>query len=83
MPTAKHVATVALFVLVTAAPSAQQKFQMLGPNECLNCHDHDAERQWNEKKEIPEVQKLFRDKSANVGHITSLKQLEAAKSNDS
>ena len=26
--------------------SAQQKNQVLGPNECLNCHDHDAERQW-------------------------------------
>src|SRR5262245_27623992 len=31
---------------------AQGKFTVLGPNECLNCHDHDAEKQWYEKKEI-------------------------------
>jgi len=69
---------------LAAAPAvtAQQKFQVLGPNECLNCHDHDAEKQWYEKKEIPEVQKLFPDKGANAGHINSLKQLEAMKSND-
>src|SRR5580765_4076740 len=65
-----------------SALTAQQKFQVLGPNECLNCHDHDAEKQWYEKKEIPEVQKLFPDKGANAGHINSLKQLEAMKSND-
>jgi hypothetical protein len=53
-----------------------------GPNECLNCHDHDAERQWYEKKEIPEVQRLFPDKGAHAGHINSLKQLETKKSND-
>jgi len=69
---------------LAAAPAvtAQQKFQVLGPNECLNCHDHEAEKQWYEKKEIPEVQKLFPDKGANAGHINSLKQLEAMKSND-
>src|ERR1700742_4573729 len=72
-----------IVLVASATPSlAQTKFQYLGPNECLNCHDHDAERQWYEKKEIPEVQKLFPDKGANAGHINSLKQLEAPKSND-
>ena len=72
-------------VLVFAAASsvgAQKRFEVLGPNECLNCHDHDAEKQWYEKKEIPEVQKLFPEKGANAGHINSLKQLESMKSND-
>jgi len=71
-----------LALVAFARPSAQQKFQALGPNQCLNCHDHEAERQWYEKKEIPEVQKLFPEKGANAGHINSLKQLEATKSND-
>jgi len=74
--------TLLLLVAAAVVPSAQGKFQVLGPNECINCHDHDAERQWYEKKEIPEVQKLFPDKGANAGHINSLKQLEAMKSND-
>src|SRR4026209_746664 len=74
--------TVLLALVAFARASAQQKFQVLGPNQCLNCHDHEAERQWYEKKQIPEVQKLFPEKGANAGHINSLKQLEAAKSND-
>jgi hypothetical protein len=71
-----------LALLGASKASAQQKFQAVGPNECLNCHDHDDERAWYEKKEIPEVQKLFPDKGANAGHINSLKQLETPKSND-
>lgn len=59
-----------------------QAFRAVGPNECLNCHDHDEERAWYEKKEIPEVQRLFPDKSANAGHINSLKQLETPKSKE-
>src|SRR5262245_2734663 len=72
-----------LVLLATATRgSAQTPFQALGPNECLNCHDHDAERQWYEKKEIPEVQRLFPDRNENAGHINSLKQLEAPKSKE-
>ncbi len=59
-----------------------QRYQTLGPNECLNCHDHQAERQWYEKQEIPEVRKLFPQKGPNAGHINSLMQLEAKKSDD-
>lgn len=61
---------------------AQQRYQTLGPNECVNCHDHQTERQWYEKLEIPEVRKLFPEKGANAGHINSLKQLETPKSNE-
>jgi hypothetical protein len=76
-------AAVTIAVLAVApAASAQQKFTAVGPNECLNCHDHDDQRTWYEKKEIPEVQRLFPDKGANAGHINSLKQLETPKSND-
>src|SRR5690349_7974303 len=31
-----------------ATPAAQQKFEFVGPNQCLSCHDHDAERTWYE-----------------------------------
>lgn len=72
----------AAFTTLAGSASAQQKFQMLGPNECLNCHDHDAEREWYEKKEIPEVRRLFPEKGANAGHINSLNQMEADKSNE-
>jgi len=74
---------VAAALLVRPSPAAAQgRFQFVGPNECLNCHDHEAERQWYEKQEIPEVQKRFPAKGANAGHINALKQLEAAKSKD-
>jgi hypothetical protein len=71
----------AMLVCVSRA-QAQGRFQFVGPNECLNCHDHDSERQWYEKQEIPEVQRRFPAKGANAGHINALKQLEAAKSAD-
>jgi hypothetical protein len=76
--------TLALLLVVAghAAVAQAQGFQAVGPNECLNCHDHAEESAWYEKKEIPEVQRLFPDKSANAGHINSLKQLEAAKSKE-
>jgi hypothetical protein len=63
-----------------ATPAAQQKFEFVGPNQCLSCHDHDAERTWYEKKEIPEVQRLFPDRGNKAGHINSLQQLDDAKS---
>jgi hypothetical protein len=66
----------------SSSPSAQQRFEYVGPGQCLTCHDHDAERQWYEKKEILEVQRLFPAKGANAGHINSLKQLDTAKSDE-
>ena len=69
-------------VLCAADALSQSRFQNVGPNECVNCHDHQNQRQWYEKGEIQDVQKRFPQKSANAGHINSLKQLEAPKSND-
>lgn len=73
---------VSMFTAFAGSASAQPQFKMLGPNECLNCHDHDAEREWYEKKEIPEVRRLFPEKGANAGHVNSLNQMEADKSNE-
>src|SRR5262245_24361902 len=61
--------------------AGQQRFQYLGPKQCTNCHDHDNEKLWYEKKEIPEVHRLFPDQN-NAGHINSLKQLETQKSDE-
>jgi hypothetical protein len=72
----------AAVVLDVSAAAAQQRFQTVGPTECLNCHDHQNERQWYEKQEIPEVQRRFPAKGSNAGHINALKQLETPKSND-
>src|SRR5262245_55505671 len=75
-------AVCAVSVLFLPEARAQARFQNVGPNDCINCHDHQSQRQWYEKGEIQEVQKRFPQKSANAGHINSLKQLEASKSND-
>jgi hypothetical protein len=62
------------------APPLQQKVQMLGPGQCLNCHDHDKEKDWYSNKELLEVVRLFPDKGKNAGHVNSLNQLESPKS---
>src|SRR5262249_159844 len=67
--------------VVRTAAAQQQQFKYIGPKQCTNCHDHDAEKLWYEKKEIPEVHRLFPDQN-NAGHINSLKQLEAKKSDE-
>ena len=53
---------------------------MLGPGQCLNCHDHDKEKDWYSSKELLEVVRLFPDKGKNAGHVNSLNQLESPKS---
>jgi len=78
----KYLLPVALLLLATMTPSAQQTFPTVGPRQCLNCHDHEAESAWYQKKEIPEVQRLFPEKGANAGHINSLKQMETPKSDE-
>ena len=66
---------------LAARASAQARFTYVGPKQCTNCHDHEAEKLWYEKKEIPEAQRLFPD-SKNAGHVNSLKQLETPKSDE-
>src|ERR1043166_6552586 len=58
---------------------APTRDQTLGPSECINCHDHQDDRAWYEKKEMPEVRKLFPDRGDKAGHINSLKQLDDKK----
>ena len=83
MANRRHLACLTVFVcLSSGALVAQQKFEVVGPSECINCHDHQPERQWYERQEIPEVQRLFPDKGANAGHINSLKQMETPKSDE-
>jgi hypothetical protein len=79
--------TLSLFFMLIAIAvgrdaGAQTTFQFLGPNECLNCHDHNPEREWYEKKEIPEVRRLFPDRGDKAGHINSLNQMETPKSDE-
>src|SRR5438067_7985118 len=77
---AKRIAFAAAACLLAARGAmAQQKPQFVGPNECINCHDHQDERLWYEKKEAPEVRQLFPDRGDKAGHINSLKQLDNAK----
>jgi hypothetical protein len=82
MPSRRTFSLLLFLVCLSTGAAAQQKFQYVGPNECINCHDHQPERQWYERQEIPEVQKLFPDKGANAGHINSLKQMETPKSDE-
>ena len=82
LPAAVAFGLAAALVCRPSPAAAQSRYQYVGPNECLNCHDHQDERQWYERQEIPEIQKRFPAKRDNAGHINSLKQLEAAKSND-
>ena len=83
MSTRRHLALLTVCLcLFPGALLAQQKFETVGPNECINCHDHEPERRWYERQEIPEVQRLFPDKKANAGHINALKQMETPKSDE-
>jgi Cytochrome c554 and c-prime len=67
LPTAGFAAALILF----CAPDARaQKYQFLGPNKCVNCHDHDPEKKWWEKEDGPPPN----------GHINALNQMETPKS---
>jgi hypothetical protein len=55
---------------------AAQQPQYLGPSQCLNCHDHDREKDWYMKGEQAEVSRLFPALGKQAGHLNSDKQLE-------
>lgn len=55
---------------VLASTAQAQKPTMLGPNQCINCHDHDPEKLWWEKQDGPPPN----------GHINGLNQMETPKS---
>jgi hypothetical protein len=69
-----------LVLLPRVAAAQAARFEFVGPNRCLNCHDHGTEKAWFESKELLEVKRLFPEKGANAGHINSMTQLDAAKS---
>ncbi len=54
-------------MLLSARPSSAQ-YQLVGPNKCTNCHDHEPQKDWWYKKEGP------------TGHYNSVGQLEDKKS---
>jgi hypothetical protein len=60
---------VAAICLLTSPAIAQSRFQTLGASKCVNCHDHDPEKLWWEKKDGPPPN----------GHINGLNQMENRK----
>jgi hypothetical protein len=55
-----------------AAPAQAQKYSFVGRAKCVNCHDHDNEKLWSEKKDGPPPN----------NHLNALKQMDAAKTKD-
>ena len=69
MPTTvihRSVVSAALGAFLLSTPAVAQTFDYLGPNKCINCHDHDDEKEWWEKEDGPPPD----------GHINALKQME-------
>jgi hypothetical protein len=63
----------AFALLAAAAPSAlAQKYSNVGRAKCVNCHDHDNEKLWSEKKDGPPPN----------NHLSALKQMDAVKTKD-
>ncbi len=59
--------------VLAAAPSAfAQKYTNVGRAKCVNCHDHDNEKLWSEKKDGPPPN----------NHLSALKQMDAVKTKD-
>lgn len=57
---------VCLAVALAAVPSLSAQPQYVGPNKCLNCHDHEDEKAWWQDQDGPPPN----------GHINALDQLE-------
>jgi hypothetical protein len=59
----------ATVLLAAAWPVSAQPYQTIGKARCVNCHDHEAEKLWSEKKDGPPPN----------NHLNALRQLEAPK----
>jgi hypothetical protein len=57
-------------LLALALPASAQPYQTIGKAKCVNCHDHEAEKLWSEKKDGPPPN----------NHLNALRQLESPKS---
>lgn len=51
-----------------ARPAGAQPYQIVGPNKCMGCHDHEPQKLWAEKKEGPK------------SHLNALSQLDDKRS---
>src|SRR5262245_38864181 len=58
------VAGISTFV---AMPAHAQKYTNVGRAKCVNCHDHDREKLWSEKKDGPPPN----------NHLNALKQIDS------
>ena len=56
----------ALGALLLAMPASAQTFDYVGPNGCINCHDHEDEKEWWQKVDGPPP----------LGHVNALQQME-------
>jgi hypothetical protein len=57
-------------VFCFSTPAAAQTYQVIGKAKCINCHDHENEKVWSEKKDGPPPN----------NHLNALRQLESTKS---
>src|SRR6478609_10979128 len=55
---------------LSSTPVAAQNYQVIGKAKCINCHDHENEKVWSEKKDGPPPN----------NHLNALRQLETPKS---
>src|SRR5262249_22831478 len=67
-----RVAVLAAICVVAAAPVHAQKYTVVGRAKCVNCHDHDREKLWSEKKDGPPPN----------NHLNALKQMDTQKGKD-
>ena len=65
-------AALSAVVFPCATPAASQPFQVLGPSECINCHDHENQKTWWQPEDGPPPN----------GHINALNKMEDLRTPD-
>ena len=65
-------AALSAVVFACATPAASQPFQVLGPSECINCHDHENQKTWWQREDGPPPN----------GHINALNKMEDLRTPD-
>src|SRR5437773_1355904 len=51
IPNSKFLILTAVFCFGAATSAYAQKYSNVGRAKCVNCHDHDKEKLWSEKKD--------------------------------
>jgi hypothetical protein len=67
-----RLAVIAAVCFGAASSAYAQKYSNVGRAKCVNCHDHDREKLWSEKKDGPPPN----------NHVNALKQMDTPKSKD-